>query len=375
MPFQTDQNLFKSIFNHATVGILVCNEKGEVLLANQKAHEIFQYNPNEIVGQPIENFIPKRYHRHHTQYRHHYQQHAETRPMGAGRDLFAQKKNGQEFPVEVSLSPFTSGNHTYVLAFVIDITVRKEMEASKENYQKQINEILNSLKKERELNEMKSNFVSMASHEFKTPLSTILSSAALLSKYTESDQQEKRDKHIERIKASVRNLNGILNDFLSINKIEGGKIQVKKHLINIKEFTTALINDFELLLKKGQYIDYKHYGDETTDKLDAELLRNILINLITNASKFSKDDAPIFIQTELTADKIKIRIKDNGVGISDENQQHLFERFYRGDNVITTPGTGLGLHIVNNYVNLLKGRIKIESQLNQGTTIKLSFKR
>src|SRR5699024_7507517 len=212
-------SLFESIFKHATMGIIVTNQRGYIILANEFAEKNFGYQRNELEEKAIEDLIPKRFHRKHKVERNDYYGHAETRAMGAGRDLFGLKKDGSEFPVEVSLSPFKSGGETFVFAFVIDITVRKKIEASERNYQKKISEILSSLRKEKELNDMQSNFISMASHEFKTPLATILSSATLLSKYTETEQQPRRDKHIDRIQSAVRNINRMLNNFLTINKV------------------------------------------------------------------------------------------------------------------------------------------------------------
>lgn len=181
MQEKNNGQLYESIFSHATIGILVTNSSGEIIAVNQFALKTFGYTEEDLIGQRVETLIPRRFHGGHVGQRTAYQNNAETRPMGAGRDLYGQRKDGSEFPVEVSLSPFKSDGETFVFAFVIDISVRKKVEASERNYQKMISEILVSLRKEKELNDMQSNFISMASHEFKTPLTTILSSAAISS--------------------------------------------------------------------------------------------------------------------------------------------------------------------------------------------------
>lgn len=371
---RSNNKLFEAIFDYATMGIMVTNQKGEIILINQFALDEFLYNEKEIIGQRIETLIPSRYHRQHTNERHSYYHHAESRAMGAGRNLFGLRKDGSEFPVEVSLSPFDTEEGTFVMAFIINITLRKEKEIKVLAYQDQITEIQDSLKKEKELGDMKSRFVSMASHEFKTPLSTILSSASLLSKYTETDQQDKRDKHIDRIKSSVGNLNSILNEFLSIGKIENGQIGIHHIEFAIDIFISAIIIELEDIKKPQQEISYQHIGDKMTF-LDRDLLRNIISNLLSNAIKFSKDDGRISIITNNTPESLNITIKDNGYGISKEDQAHLFERFYRGNNVLTIRGTGLGLHIVSKYVELMKGEINIKSELNKGTEVNLKFQK
>lgn len=370
---QPDTQIFESIFKHATMGVLVADEQGLIILANQFSLNEFGYLEEELIGKEVETLIPYRYHGQHSHERTSYQKHPETRAMGVGRDLYGRRKDGSEFPVEVSLSPFQSGLENYVIAFIIDITVRKEKEISEKEYRKKIAEILSSLRKEKELNDMKSKFVSLASHEFKTPLSTILSSASLLSKYNLTEEQIHRDKHIERIKFAVRNLNGILNEFLSISKIENGKISVHYLNFNLEEFIQSICNELQDLLKPGQQILYHHEGEKTVS-LDVDLLRTIISNLLANAIKFSEKNSLIQVNSQCSLEEIFIKVRDNGYGISEEDKERLFERFFRGGNVLTIPGTGLGLHIVSKYVELMRGSIQINSELNKGTEICIEFK-
>jgi signal transduction histidine kinase len=213
----------------------------------------------------------------------------------------------------------------------------------------------------------------MASHEFRTPLSTILSSASLLAKYTQAEDQDKRNKHIHRIKSAVNNLTDILNEFLSIGKIEDGKILAHFADFDMREMVTNLCNELQGIAKQGQYINYIHSG-LVQARLDPSLLRNILINLLSNAIKFSPEFSTITMETFVTEHRIRILVRDNGLGISESDQEHLFERFFRGANVTNIQGTGLGLHIVGKYIELMDGTIECSSELEKGTTFTITFR-
>ena len=212
----------------------------------------------------------------------------------------------------------------------------------------------------------------MASHEFRTPLSTILSSASLLSKYSLTEEQDKRDKHIQRIKSTVTNLTNILNEFLSIGKIEDVKIIANNVPFNLKELIYGLCNEMNGILKSKQKLLYTHKGDANVF-LDPSLLKNVLINLLSNAIKFSAENSNIRITSELKNNKINICVKDEGIGMSGDDKKHLFERFYRGTNATNIQGTGLGLHIVGKYIELMDGSITIKSKLEEGTEIIVTF--
>jgi signal transduction histidine kinase len=233
-------------------------------------------------------------------------------------------------------------------------------------------ELHEALEKEKQLNEIKSRFVSMASHEFRTPLSAVLSSAALLSKYTKEDDQEKRDKHITRIKDSVKHLNDILEDFLSLGKLDEGRISADPHEFNLKEMINETLTDVKAVLKPGQKFNLQFEGPENAIA-DKKLLRNILINLLSNASKFSHEDSPIDISVANEDGQTSLTVKDHGIGISEKDQEHLFSIFYRASNVTNIQGTGLGLHIVKRYLNLMNGTVNLRSKLGKGTAIMITF--
>ena len=400
---------FEALFEYASLGILVVNQKGEIILANAFLLSQFGYaDSNELVGSKMEVLIPRRFHPAHVEVRNEYIEKPERRPMGMGMDLFAAKKNGEEFPVEVSLNNYQAGGESFVIAFVSDITKRKEIENATLYQKEQLalinqrieqfntdleqqvalrtsqlqktltelelskNELQKALSKEKELGDLKSRFVSMASHEFRTPLSTILSSASLVSKYVTEEEQEKRDKHINRIKSAVNNLTEILNDFLSIGKIEDGNMVAHFTIFDIQDMISTIINEITSIVKPGQEILYQHDGDSMVS-LDPSLLRNVMINLLSNAIKFSPENSKIEVASKSKLSEIVITVKDNGIGISKEDKQHLFERFFRGANVTNIQGTGLGLHIVEKYVELMNGSIDFASKLEKGTSFALTF--
>jgi PAS domain S-box-containing protein len=229
-----------------------------------------------------------------------------------------------------------------------------------------------ALKIERNLGELKSRFVSMASHEFRTPLSTVLSSAYLIEKYTTGEDQPKREKHVQRIVSSVNMLTDILNDFLSLGKIEEGKLQAKFSAFNIEEIIHATLEEIKNNLKKAQQINYQHEGNPGI-LLDKSLLKHIVMNLVSNASKFSSDTSTIDIKTINEDEKIILSVKDNGIGISEEDQQHLMERFFRGTNAGNIQGTGLGLHIISKYAEMMNGNIQCKSELDKGAEFVVTF--
>ncbi|MBI3518256.1 MAG: PAS domain-containing sensor histidine kinase [Bacteroidetes bacterium] len=376
-----------ALFLYATEGILIANEQGEILRINPSAEKLFKYEKDELLGKKIEILVPKRFSSHEN-HREKYNEHPHARSMGAGMELYGLKKNGEEVPVEISLSPYSNAEGKFVVAFIVDITLRKQSEERLKNYsaelEKQVKnrtlileeaiqelektkkDLHNALQKEKELSELKTRFVSMASHEFRTPLTTMMSSLSLVTKYGEQNDKENQSKHVTKIKSSIHHLTDILNDFLSVSKLEEGKIENIPEEVMIETYLSDLISEMKHMAVNGQTITQTHAGNQKV-YIDKKLLKNVMFNLISNAIKFSPDKGIIEVSSHCSNSTLKISVKDNGIGISKIDQQHLFERFFRGHNATHIQGTGLGLNIVAKYAELMNGSIDFESEENKGT--------
>jgi PAS domain S-box-containing protein len=383
-----------ALFKHATEGIIISNKKGEILRANPSSEKLFGYGEGELIGKIIEDLVPKKYKSSHINNRENYNQNPHARSMGKNMDLFGRRKDDSEFPVEISLSFYKQDEETFVIAFVIDITERKRHEANviklNQELEKKVDErtkvlhealielenskekLSMALEAEKGLNDMKSRFVTMASHEFRTPLSTILSSISLVNNYNSGENEEKIDKHVQRIKSAVTNMTFILNDFLSAEKLEEGKVFLRKEELDLTELLSEIIQEMQGILKSGQDINFTSKG-ENTAWLDKQMIRNILLNLISNAIKFSPENKPIDVKTQVDSKTVKIEVSDKGMGIPKEEQEHLFERFFRAKNATNIQGTGLGLNIVVKYLETMNGSIEFKSELGGGTTFYMTI--
>lgn len=387
--------MLDSLFRHATEGIIVVNATGEIAMVNPRALNLFGYESVEaLVGKNIEILIPRRFLHTHQGHREGFMKTPAARKMGVGRDLLGVKKDGTEFPVEVSLSPFSTSEGQFVVSFVIDITARKkheealleaneaivrlnsELEERVEQRTKELeialaelneskSEVLRALESERKLNELKSQFVTIASHEFRTPLATMLSSVSLIGRYRLTEEDEKRQKHVRRIKSAINNLTEILNDFLSIGKLEEGLLTSVPIRFNLVDFCQELMEELKGVCAPGQTIVYSHEGEEQV-WADNQLLKNVIINVISNGLKYSQKD--IRFATRVHDGKIYIEIQDYGIGIPAADLPHIFNRFFRAQNSGNVQGTGLGLHIVKRYLELMNGDVRVESKEGYGTT-------
>lgn len=248
-----------------------------------------------------------------------------------------------------------------IVSFLIYFTLR-EMKFRIAAYQR-----------ENEMNQLKSNFVSLASHEFRTPLSTIMLSTVLVDKYAEFHHDDNILKHSNKIKTAVNNLKLILDDFLSLEKLNAGKIQARLESFDLVKLCEDIAEEMSGTLLPGQQLYFEHKGDERTVVLDENLLRNAIINLVSNAIKYAGDGATIELTTDISDDHVSVSVKDNGIGIAEADQKDLFSPFYRINHTGKIPGTGLGLNIVQRYVKLMNGTIAFESKPMHGADFRMSF--
>ncbi len=356
--FDTESRL-KAIIETAVDGIITIDSRGTIESLNPAAGKLFGYTEAELLGNNIKILMPEPDKSSHDKYISNYHSTGEGKIIGKGREVIGKKKDGTTFPFLLSISEVQLEGRKIFTGIIHDIS--------------ELRKVKDALKKEMELNEMKSRFVTMASHEFRTPLSTILSSVSLISKYNDPKDEEKRMKHVHRIKSSVANLTGILNDFLSLSRLEEGMVMNAPVAFNIKELSDEVVEEMNMVLKNKQIIQYRHFGEDSQIHLDKNLLKNIFINLLSNAIKYSAEGKIIEFSTTINENHLDILVKDEGIGIPEEDKKHLFSRFFRAQNAQNIQGTGLGLNIIKKYIDLLNGKISFISELNKGTTFTITI--
>ena len=387
--------LLKAIIENAIDGIITIDDRGSIETINPAACNLFQYTPGEVIGKNVSVLMPSPDRESHDGYIARYQRTKEAHIIGIGREVQGMRKDGSVFPFRLAVSEVQYSGRKIYTGFIHDMSREKEAEEKLRDYATQLEEVVEertrslketvlalqaakeevslSLEKEKELGQLKSRFVSMASHEFRTPLSTIQLSAVLIEKYAAPHENANIVKHIGKVKNAVSNLTSILNDFLSLEKLEAGKVEPQFATFDLVKFAEEIIEEMQMIAKQKQVIVYQHTGTGSTVKLDATLLKNCILNLIGNAIKYSGENTFIEFNSEITDKQLIITIKDDGIGIPESDQKHLFEAFFRAHNTGSIPGTGLGLNIVTRYARLMNGTVKFQSKVNKGTSFTISF--
>lgn len=387
--------LLEAIIENAIDGIITIDSRGIVERINPAASALFGYAPEEVIGNNVSMLMPEPDRSNHDNYIYSYQKTGVKKIIGIGREVKGRKKDGSTFPFRLAVSEVHYRDKNIFTGFIHDLTkeraaedeLRKHAIELEEKVRERTKDLIKlvgelekaksdvslSLEKEKELNQMKSRFVSMASHEFRTPLSAVQLSASLIEKYAERPDLQNVLKHTNRIRGAVQLLNNILNDFLSLEKLEAGKVIVKKADIDLVQLAEEITEEMQMICKKNQHIVYQHTGAVGTFYLDSHLIKSSITNLISNAIKYSGEDTFIEFSTEIKDDVCTICVKDNGIGIPLEDQKNLFEPFFRAHNIGNIPGTGLGLNIVKRYVKLMGGTLDYRSAINEGALFKLTF--
>jgi len=489
--FEKNSNIFRLLSEAVAEGVMVVNEKQIIVAANGSATAMFGYAEDEFMGESLNMLIPSKFRNNHKTYFKGFVEKNETREMGQGLELFGQRKDGSQFPLEVGLNTFQIYGNTYVMALVRDISERVKSREELSHWFNIFNESLNeiyvfrteslhflnvnhgarknigyemdelmkmtpvdikpefdknsfkkllkplmegvqekleietlhkrkdgsvypvevhlqlsdlgnqkvcvaiildiserksytenlertvaerteqlekALTKEKELGELKTKFLSLVSHEFKTPLSSILTSTTLLGKYKETTQQDRREKHLDTIKNKVKYLNNIINDFLSVERLESGKVNYKISTFPLSKVINEVVYDSNMLLKEGQKINYPKNIDDINLEFDEKILELIISNLVHNSIKYSPENTQIDIRVSLDQEVLTIAIIDEGMGIPEADKKFIFDRYFRAGNVLNTQGTGIGLNIIERHLNNLGGNITFKSKENKGTT-------
>lgn len=392
-----NEALLNAIIENAIDGIITINEKGIVESINPSACRIFLYAPEEVIGKNISMLMPSPDRERHDSYLESYKSSGVPHIIGHDRDVLGRKKNGNIFPFRLGVTEVQFEEKRIFAGFIHDMSHQKEAENRLMQYTQHLEELVkdrtatlnetiealtlakeevsSTLEREKELNKIKSRLLSMASHEFRTPLSTIQLSTSLIHRYAEEINNPKIETHILKIKSAIVNLTVILDDFLLLEKAESNKITLQISCFDLQDFIKEIIGELKLLTKKKQKIISIANSKATLVKLDKNLLKNCIINLVSNAIKYSGEETEIELWTTLNNNSITINVKDNGIGIPEEDHEHLFEAFFRAHNTGNIPGTGLGLHIVSRYVSLMNGTISFKSAVNQGTLFTIELPR
>lgn len=387
--------LLDAIIENAIDGIITIDDKGVIEQLNPAALMLFGYGREELVGHNVSVLMPEPDHSQHDGYLSRYESTGKKHIIGVGREVTGKRKDGSVFPFRLGVSEIKFSDRKIFTGFIHDLSKEKANEEQIKSYTEKLEikikerthdliKLVSELEmakenmqalfqKEKELNQLKTRFVSMASHEFRTPLSAIQLSAVLIDKYTVKNDSASVEKHTSKIKNSINNLTTILNDFLSLEKLEAGKVEATAQSFNVISFAEEIAEEMQLMTKQNQHIIYEHTGTTAEVYLDANLLRNCIINLISNSIKYSGENTLIQFNSILKNNELIIEVSDNGIGIPEIDQQNLFEPFFRAHNTGDIPGTGLGLNIVKRYVNLMHGTVSCRSEQHSGTVFTLTF--
>jgi len=361
---------YRELIENAPDAILQVNPAGAIVIANRTAETMFCYTREELMGQNVDLLVPEANRAAHPAHRKALADAGLSRPMGLGLDLFAQRKDGTKFPVEISLSPMKTENGVHVTAVIRDVTERKLTEIRVRTLQESYMTELEARHKEAErLNQLKSEFMASISHELRTPLHTIIGFTELLEEEGEGDLNSKQRRFLHHIHVDSEHLLGLINDVLDLSRIEAGGLHLRTEPVRL------LLIIAESIMAIQPYADARSVtirlvGDfDFSVTADPMRLRQILYNLLSNAAKFSLPGGEVHVDAVLEGDFVRVTVSDTGMGIAQEECTQIFEKFYQvgTTSVGVREGTGLGLAICKQLVEMQKGKIWVESELGKGS--------
>ena len=368
---------YRTLFESNSCAVLIHDDQ-QVLDCNPAALSVFGYKREQLIGRHPGTLSPP------------------TQPGGQNAmelamwhlqqalakgthqfEWISVRGDGTPVPVEIVLTPTQLNGRPVLQALVQDISKRKESEAALQRdiseRQRVQKELERALAREREVSDLRANFVSLVSHEFRTPLEVILTSADILRRYYGRLSPEKREAYLQTIHDSVKRMGGMMEDVLLLGRVEEGKLQFKPEPLDLAAFCSRVADELLSATTQRCSIRVQFDGDLGGACADESLLRHILVNLLSNATKYSDAGAPVSLLISRRDEDAVITIADRGRGIPAADQERLFQSFQRGSNVSDTPGTGLGLLIVKKCVEIHCGAIAFESSEGSGTTFTVTL--
>jgi protein-histidine pros-kinase len=346
---------FRDLLESAPDAMVIVDQQGRIVLVNSQAVHLFGWTSAELLGQPVETLVPLRYRGDHHQHRLGFSERPKMRQMGAGLDLYGLRKNGSEFPVEISLSPIETEEGLLVASAIRDASDRKRIEHTLQ-----------------EASRLKSEFLAGMSHELRTPLNGILGFSELLADKRMGPLNQKQAEYIGYIHQCGKHLLQLINDVLDLSKVESGKMEVHADVFSIQE---AIASVCAVVMPSARKKHIQLVSDAADDlpqvTLDSQKVKQILFNLLSNAVKFTDDGGSVRVSLEPDGDMgLRLTVRDSGIGISIEDQARLFEAFRQLEGGLSRhhEGTGLGLALTRKLVELQGGRITVQSAPGSGST-------